>query len=646
MIRRILSCAILSLGLTSLAVAQERVAHPLNPLTFKERWEVLKILTSDGKADGGTNFSRIELKAPPKDIVWAWPSKGATTRQAEVILDQDGDVAKIVVDLGTRKIVSTTPVDAHLSFLNDEFDSDDLIEKVQADKRYIKAIKARGIEHPRFVSCTVVPYVNFEIEKFDGIRVGQVKCTYDAGARNTWGRFIPGMDILVDLDDEKILEFRDQEVVGPAAKTKEFVPLSENEVEQFPTPIKTEQPLGPSFSRDGNVVSWDRWRFHWRMDHKVGSVISTATWNDGEKLRPVLYEGHLSELYVPYMSNDANFYSAAYFDVGDYSDGGLPDSLTPGKHCPSTAVYQDMLITGDDGEPDVVKRAGCLFERETGDPLWSYADYAVPKRELVARFLAQMGNYDYLIDYVFQPDGEIRIVVGATGIVLNRAVKAKNAQKPTQDDRYGRFVDEHLVAVNHSHYFSFRLDLDIDGKKNRFLKDQLVRKELPKGSRRNAIWVVDSKVAKTEKEAKIVKRRDKPAMLRFAHESKKNKHGYATSYHLSSGHSARTLLNEDDVTRKRAGFISHDLWVTPYAEGERYAAGEFTTLATPGEFGLPVWTAKNRSIVDRDIVAWATIGMHHVPRAEDWPVMPTLQHHITLRPFDFFDANPTSPPAK
>jgi primary-amine oxidase len=32
--------------------------------------------------------------------------------------------------------------------------------------------------------------------------------------------------------------------------------------------------------------------------------------------------------------------------------------------------------------------------------------------------------------------------------------------------------------------------------------------------------------------------------------------------------------------------------------------------------------------------------MHHVPRAEDWPVMPTAWHEFEIQPFDFFARNP------
>jgi primary-amine oxidase len=32
--------------------------------------------------------------------------------------------------------------------------------------------------------------------------------------------------------------------------------------------------------------------------------------------------------------------------------------------------------------------------------------------------------------------------------------------------------------------------------------------------------------------------------------------------------------------------------------------------------------------------------MHHVPRSEDWPVLPVVRHELEIRPFDFFARNP------
>jgi primary-amine oxidase len=85
--------------------------------------------------------------------------------------------------------------------------------------------------------------------------------------------------------------------------------------------------------------------------------------------------------------------------------------------------------------------------------------------------------------------------------------------------------------------------------------------------------------------------------------------------------------------------MTRHLWVTPFAAGERFPAGEYPNQH-PGGAGLPEWTRADRPIENTDIVLWYTLGSHHIPRPEDWPVMPVERVSLTLRPFGFFDANP------
>jgi primary-amine oxidase len=85
--------------------------------------------------------------------------------------------------------------------------------------------------------------------------------------------------------------------------------------------------------------------------------------------------------------------------------------------------------------------------------------------------------------------------------------------------------------------------------------------------------------------------------------------------------------------------MHHHLWVTPYEPRERYAAGEYPSQH-PGGAGLPEWTAADRPVADRDIVVWYTFGHHHVPRPEDWPVMPVATIGFQLKPVGFFERNP------
>jgi primary-amine oxidase len=80
------------------------------------------------------------------------------------------------------------------------------------------------------------------------------------------------------------------------------------------------------------------------------------------------------------------------------------------------------------------------------------------------------------------------------------------------------------------------------------------------------------------------------------------------------------------------------LWVTAYKRDEVYAAGEYPNQGVAGQ-GLPRYL-DGESIEGRDLVIWYTMGFHHVTRPEDWPVLPTVRHSMTLRPNGFFDSNP------
>ena len=375
-------------------------------------------------------------------------------------------------------------------------------------------------------------------------------------------------------------------------------------------------------------------------------VVSTVRYQDGDRARPVLYESSLSEIFVPYMDPSFAWHSRNFIDAGEFSAGGLTKPLLPGRDCPDHAVYLDHVMAGGDGRPVDRPNMICLFERVAGDVSWRHIgdpEASRPKRDLVVRMAAVLGNYDYLFDWVFDQNGSIRIGVGATGIVEAKTVIETDATtRPAGDERadaYGRFVAPNIVGVNHDHYFSFRIDLDVDGPRNDFLIDRLKSVTLPEDNPRRSVWVVDETIARSESQAKMTIDYNRPAVWRVASESATNRVGYRTSYQLMPGSNGNTLLTADDYPRRRAGFIDHHLWVTPYTADERYAAGEYPTLSEPG-MGLPAWTSADRSISDTDIVLWHTIGMHHVVRAEDWPVMPVLWHWFELRPFDFFDQNP------
>ncbi len=69
------------------------------------------------------------------------------------------------------------------------------------------------------------------------------------------------------------------------------------------------------------------------------------------------------------------------------------------------------------------------------------------------------------------------------------------------------------------------------------------------------------------------------------------------------------------------------------------AAGLYVNQSKGGG-GLPAWTAAKRSLDHKDVVLWYTMGVTHIPRPEDWPVMPVHKASFKLMPAGFFDRNP------
>ena len=55
---------------------------------------------------------------------------------------------------------------------------------------------------------------------------------------------------------------------------------------------------------------------------------------------------------------------------------------------------------------------------------------------------------------------------------------------------------------------------------------------------------------------------------------------------------------------RRAAFLKHNLWVTPYAREEMYPGGEFPNQNPHVGEGLATWVKQNRSLEEADIVLW------------------------------------------
>jgi primary-amine oxidase len=618
--------------------------HPFDPLAADEIRVAIETARGDARLKDAA-FPSINLLPPPKADVLAWRPGQSLARQARIEAITAATTYEVVVDIGSHRVVSTTErAGAEPSVMLSEIQA---VQAVVTNPEFKAGLQKRGVTDFTKLFCSPFAAGYYGNPAREGNRLVKVGC-FDTrrSTTNLWAWPIEGLYALMDLRRRVVLSVTDSGVVPIADGDYNYTEAAAGTLRDPRKPTMLQQPGGPNFSIDGHQVTWGQWRFHVRIDPRVGTVISLARWKDGQTARSVLYEGYLSEMFVPYMDPDYGWQTRTYFDTGEYGAGVLATPLKSGTDCPATAVFLPAVFGTDAGEPLTTPNALCVFERSGGDPAWRHSESinqtyeGRPNIELVVRMAATIGNYDYLFDWVFNDSAEIEVRVGATGIDALKGVAAKQMgdATATADTRYGTLVAPNLVAINHDHFFNFRLDLDVDGPANSFNHDVYRPMLLPPGSPRRSTYTVEPRIAATEKAAQLDSH-DGPSKLRVLNENRTNAVGNAVSYEVLVANHARLLLDPQDWPARRAGFLQHDVWVTPYVPEERYAGGQYA-LASRGDDGLAVWAARDRPIRNQDIVVWVNLGMHHLPRAEDLPVMPSISHSFRLRPHNFFNRNP------
>ena len=642
---RPLATALAALVAVTSAQAQTS-AHPLDGLSPSEYWAVYEVLHASGKLDSTAKLLYVGLNEPPKAEVLAWKAGQPFRREAFVHLVQSKQGHEAVVDLAGRKVLAWRDTPGR-QYMAHEAESQAISELMLARPDVQAALAKRGIKDLTHVFCFPANHGYLDSPEERGHRLARVACQDGRGSVSGWGSPIEGLQAVADLQEQKIVRVTDtgvrpragligehhDEAIGPARK-----PL---------LPLVVSEPLGHNYTVDGGQVSWDNWRFHFRVDARRGLVLSQVGYVDGGRQRSILYQASLSELFVPYMDPAEPWNYQGFYDLGTYPAqfSGIASRLDEGRDCPANATYFDTWVVGDHGGPKETQRAACLFERQGTEPAWRHdRDEGVTesrvRRDLVLRMIMNAGNYDYLFDWVFMQDGTIKVNVGATGMDQVKGALARSAaeQGASRDDLYGRFIAPYLVGVNHTHLFSFRLDFDVDGPANSLMVDRLETERLPAANPRRSLWHVNTLEARTESDAKRHSPMNAPELWRIVNPSVKGAYGDPVGY-MIAGHGVMSLLAPDDMMRRRAGFTDYNLWVTPQSADELYAAGNYPTVGPAGQ-GLPDWTRANRPIANTDLVAWYTLGFHHVPRPEDWPMMPMEIHGFELKPVGFFNRNP------
>lgn len=362
-----------------------KAQHPLDPLMPSEFLAVQALLRNASLLGGERQvLHSVELEDPDKQEVLRWTSgQPIPTRRAEVIMTIDGVPRKILIDVGLGRITENLeiPGSGYPAVSIDDWTKSFAV--AAKHQPFLDSLVARGLQLDDVVCIPFSPGW-YGIPEEESRRLVKLECFVVKDTPNFYVRPVEGIVIVFDMVEMKVFRYIDA--------TKAPVPKSEGTDYRFSAqtppfftplnPISIEQPLGPSFTLDGHEVKWANWEFHVRPHLRVGNVISQAK-VDG---RSVLYQGFLSELFVPYQTPEEGWYFRTYLDAGEYGLGLLAHPLQPLNDCPRHAKYLDAVFAAPDGTPYVIPNMICIFERYAGDIAWQHAE------TLAADFEVSMPN--------------------------------------------------------------------------------------------------------------------------------------------------------------------------------------------------------------------------------------------------------------
>lgn len=517
---------------------------------------------------------------------------------------------------------------------------------------------------------------------------------------NGYATPVEGVSICVDLAAMRIIEFHDEDghnavPLPPEDDKRNFRALVPPP--HVLKPLHISQPSGPSFEVNGYHVRWLAWDFSLGFTSREGLVIHDICLRNPASLaqkaspheqdvRTVMRRFSFVEMVVPYADPRAPHYRKNAFDAGEDGLGRNANSLRIGCDCNGHIHYFDahmpvgpMAGAKDASEVDVrtIENAICLHEEDDG-LAWKHTDWrtgiasSVRRRRLTVSFISTIANYSYGFYVHFTNDGHIDVETKLTGIL------SVGVDRDHDNPTHGTIVAPGVVAPLHQHFFVARAHMAVDG--DNMTAHVVQAKTLPPDASTNPhanafVWTERRMHPNTPSGTASLG--NGVSVFDVRSTTRRNRLGRPTAYRLIPSRPITPLAHESAAYLRRAAFLGRQVWLTKYDPEQRYPGGEFPNQSSrdsraglrwirergPGSSkppmalspaasldastaGLVEWCSQSMADAAADdapassVVLWHVYGVTHIPRPEEWPVMPVEQVGFSFVPCGFFDTNP------
>lgn len=633
-------------------------SHPLAPLTATEITSAAAIIKASWPAHTDLHYKVVTLEEPPKtevvqylDAEHSGSPRPSISRKAflNYYIRNTNKYHEAVVDLTSGRVLHNVLLGP---FVHANGDGDEIvaIEKVALADEGVKAAIAK-LELPEGTVVISDPWiygsdgVNDEERLYQCFLYMRDPLNSSEVDSNHYALPLP-ISPVITTDDMKVIRI-DILPTGADNTLKELGPYPvhpPNEyVPEYQTqrtdlkPLNVVQPEGASFNvtREGtsSVIDWQKWKFRVGFNQREGMVLYDVRYDN----RSLFYRLSMSDMNIPYADPRHPYHKKSAFDLGDAGAGIMANNLKLGCDCLGSIYYLDAVLSDDKGGVLPMDNVVCIHEQDAGIA-WKHTNYRTGRaavarsRELVLQSIITVSNYEYILAFIFNQAGQLEYEIRATGILSTQPIE-EGIEVP-----FGTVVHPGVLAVHHQHIFSLRIDPALEGQNNRLVYDEAFAMPRSEFNPHGTGYYVQETVVDQSGGYDIDY--DSNRTFKIQNVDVRNPiNGKPVAYKIQAPPFQKILSDKDSFNYKRAEFSDHNIYVVKYKDGELYAGGKYTNQSRGGT-GVRSWADRKENVKDTDFVVYVQCGINHIPRIEDFPVMPCEILKIHLKPVNFFDKNP------
>lgn len=227
-------------------------SHPLDPLTPEEIVTVRRVIFSSPLAVSSASFAfhYMGLDEPDKAQVLSWLRR-RPPRRALVLARADGETHELVVDVGRAALISDRVHRGHGFPILTLEEQAAAVSLPLSYPPFVESVRRRGVELADVVCSTFT--AGWFGEAGQAGRRLVVACFVAGETVNLYVRPIEGVTVLVDLDEMRIVEYRDR-VAPPVPKAEgtDYRPSTKKPPASKPGSVL--QPARKGFQVDGHFI--------------------------------------------------------------------------------------------------------------------------------------------------------------------------------------------------------------------------------------------------------------------------------------------------------------------------------------------------------------------------------------------------------